>query len=188
MFESRGSSKMGNVSKDETRKRMMRAVCDLMDQGLPIGEISGILVTEFCSVDKMYVSRYFGDLAGLLMESIQFLLTEEMHSMISDDVFPVEGSFVVHPHIEKAFKLATYLSGQGVNADGLAQIAKVVSAVYARQLEERFGLRPSQALREAKFGILFIAGFLSFGNALDLGHDAMQAFFDQRLNGLNQAH
>lgn len=177
---------MANVSKVETCKKMMQAVCDLMDQGVPIGEISGIAITEHCSVDKMYVNRYFGDLAGLLMETIQYLLTEEMRSMISHDVFPVEGTFVVHSHIEKAFRLATYLSGQELYADRLGQIGQVVSAVYAKQLQEKFGLEPSQALREAKLGIMFIAGYLSFGNALDLGQEAMQAFFDQRMKSLSK--
>ena len=65
---------MGNVSKQETCTRMMRAVVELMDEGFPVNEISGFTVTEHCGVDKMYVNRYFQDLAGLFMATIEHLL------------------------------------------------------------------------------------------------------------------
>jgi len=177
---------MANIGRGETRLKMIQAVCELMDQGISVSEISGIAVTEYCSVDKMYVNRYFGELPDLFMETIQYLLTEEMRSMISRDVFPVSGSFSVHPHIEKAFKLATFLSGQEAYADRLSQLGKVVSEVYAKQLQDNFGLLPSEALSEAKFGIMFIAGYLSFGGALNLGQKEMQDFFDHRLMGLKK--
>jgi hypothetical protein len=61
---------MSNVSKIQTRLKMIQAVCHLMDEGVAIGEISGVAVTDYCSVDKMYISRYFGDLAGLFMETV----------------------------------------------------------------------------------------------------------------------
>ena len=177
---------MTNVSKIENQLKMIQAVCDLLDKGTPVSEISGIAITEQCSVDKMYVHRYFGDLAELFMSTIQHLLTVEMQSMISRDVFPVKGTFFVHPHIEKAFKLAMFLSGQQAYADRLTELGHIVSAVYAKQLQDAFGLKPSQALFEAKLGIMFIAGYLSFGKALDLGPEAMQEFFDLRLEGLKK--
>jgi len=175
---------MANVSKSETQLKMIQAVCHLMDQGVSVGEISGIAVTEYCSVDKMYVNRYFGDLPDLLMETIQYLLTEEMPSMLSSDVFPKLGTFSVNPHIEKAFKLATYLSGQEAFADRLVQLGEVVSGVYAKQLQDNFGLKPSHALSEAKFGIMLIAGYLSFGSALNLGQNEIQDFLNRRLESL----
>jgi hypothetical protein len=177
---------MSNVSKIQTRLKMIQAVCDLMDKGVSVSEISGIAITEHCSVDKMYINRYFGDLAELFMSTIQHLLTVEMYSMISSDVFPVKGTFIVHPHIEKAFKLATFLSGQEAYADRLTELGHIVSAAYAKQLQDTFGLKSSQALFEAKLGIMFIAGYLSFGKALDLGPEAMQEFFDLRLEGLKK--
>ncbi|NBO56446.1 MAG: TetR/AcrR family transcriptional regulator, partial [Actinobacteria bacterium] len=61
---------MVNVSKEETRRRMICAVSELMDQGISISEISGLTVTEYCGVDKMYVNRYFEDLSGLFLETI----------------------------------------------------------------------------------------------------------------------
>jgi len=175
---------MANVSKSKTQLKMIQAVCHLMDQGVSVGEISGIAVTEYCSVDKMYVNRYFGDLPDLLMETIQYLLTEEMPSMLSNDVFPKLGTFSVNPHIEKAFKLATYLSGQEAFADRLAQLGAEVSGVYAKQLQDNFGLKPSHALSEAKFGIMLIAGYLSFGTALNLGQKEIQDFLNRRLGSL----
>lgn len=78
---------MGNASKEETRVIMMRAVVELMDEGLAVSEISGLAVTEHCGVDKMYVNRYFEDLSGLFLETIQYLLTEQLGSMLSQDVF-----------------------------------------------------------------------------------------------------
>ena len=78
---------MSNVSKEETRAKMMRAVVELMDEGFAVSEISGLTVTEHCGVDKMYVNRYFEDLTGLFLETIQYLLTEQLSSMLSQDVY-----------------------------------------------------------------------------------------------------
>jgi hypothetical protein len=157
---------MSNVSKIRTRLKMIQAVCDLMDEGVSVSEISGIAITEHCSVDKMYINRYFGELAELFMATIQHLLTVEMQSMTARDVFPVKGTFVVHPHVEKAFKLATHLSGQVAYADRLSQVGQTITAAYAKQLEASFGLKASVALNEAKLGILLMAGYLMFGDAV----------------------
>lgn len=171
---------MGNVSKVNTRTKMIQAVCHLMDDGVAIGEISGIAITEHCSVDKMYISRYFGDLAGLFMETVQYLLSEEVRSMMSVDVFPIKESFFVDPNIEKAFKLAVFLSGHEAYADRLSQLGQNVAAVRAKQLQDTFGLSPSRAIKEAKLGIMLMAGYLSFGRALNLDRQSMQEFFDLR--------
>ena len=171
---------MSNVSKIQTRLKMIQAVCDLMDKGVPVSEISGIAITEHCSVDKMYINRYFGDLAELFMSTIQHLLTVEMQSMTASDVFPVKGTFIVHPNVEKAFKLATHLSGQVAHADRLSQVGQTITAAYAKQLEVSFGLKASVALKEAKLGILLMAGYLMFGDAVKLDREEMQKFFDSR--------
>jgi len=171
---------MSNVSKIQTRLKMIQAVCHLMDDGVAIGEISGVAVTDYCSVDKMYISRYFGDLAGLFMETVQYLLSEGARSMMSVDVFPIKESFFVDPNIEKAFRLATSLSGNEAYAERLSQLGQNVVAVRAKQLQETFGLSPSRAIKEAKLGIMLMAGYLSFGKALNLDRQSMQEFFDLR--------
>jgi len=88
---------------------MIRAVVELMDEGFPVNEISGFTVTEHCGVDKMYVNRYFQDLAGLFMATIEHLLVERMNSMISTDVFSTTTQ-KIDANVEKAFKIASHLS------------------------------------------------------------------------------
>lgn len=171
---------MANVSRVQTRLKMISAVCDLMDKGVPVSEISGIVITEHCFVDKMYVNRYFGDLAELFMATIEHLLTKEMKSMNASDVFPDKRTLIVHPNVEKAFKLATYLSGQETHAERLSQVAQTVTSTYAKQLEDSFGLKTPVALKEAKLGIMLMVGYLLFGDAIGLEHEEMRKFFDAR--------
>jgi hypothetical protein len=100
--------------------------------------------------------------------------------MMSVDVFPIKESFFVDPNIEKAFRLATSLSGNEAYAERLSQLGQNVVAVRAKQLQETFGLSPSRAIKEAKLGIMLMAGYLSFGKALNLDRQSMQEFFDLR--------
>ena len=170
---------MGNVSKQETCTRMMRAVVELMDEGFPVNEISGFTVTEHCGVDKMYVNRYFQDLAGLFMATIEHLLVERMNSMISTDVFSTTTQ-KIDANVEKAFKIASHLSEKKDCQDRLTELGRVVSATYAKQLEEAFGLSPKRALLEAKIGLLFINGYLSLGTILELEPQVLNDILGQR--------
>lgn len=171
---------MANLSKETTREKMILAVYELVCNGMAVSSISGHAVTEYCSVDKMYVSRYFGDLPGLYLATIEYLLTVRMNSMISTDVFPMEAEMNLDPNIEVAFKLATFMSGQREHKERLTEIGRIVTAVYAKQLETNFGVDESRAIQEAKFGLMFIAGFLSIGNLLELDSRVLQDFLDRR--------
>lgn len=170
---------MGNVSKEETRAKMMRAVVELMDEGLAVSEISGHTVTEHCGVDKMYVNRYFEDLSGLFLETIQYLLTEQLGSMLSQDVFSV-GDLAVDPNVGHAFRIASHLSGREDCHDRLIALARVVSNVFAKQLQNNFGLDQKRALSEAKFGLMAMSGYLIFGDLLEVDPKNMREVLQER--------
>jgi hypothetical protein len=177
---------VANQSQATTREKMILAVYELVWSGMAVSSISGHAVTEYCSVDKMYVNRYFGDLPGLYLATIEYLLTVRMNSMISTDVFPMEGEMNLDPNIEVAFKLATFMSGQQEHKERLTQIGRIVTAVYAKQLERNFDVDESRAIQEAKFGIMFIAGFLSIGNVLELDSRVLHDFLDRRRDELKR--
>ena len=177
---------MANLSKEMTREKMIHAVYELVCQGRAVNSITGHAVTEYCSVDKMYVNRYFGDLPGLYLATIEHLLTVRMNSMISTEVFPLQGTMELDPNIEDAFKLASFLSGEQEHHERLTEIGRIISAVYAKQLVENFGVGESRAVQEAKFGLLFIAGFLSIGHLLELDSNGVQDFLDRRREELKK--
>jgi len=170
---------MGNVSKQETRKAMLRAVVELMDEGLAVSEISGLTVTEHCGVDKMYVNRYFEDLSGLFLETIQYLLTEQLGSMLSQDVFSVDG-LAVDPNVGHAFRIASHLSGRADCHDRLVSLARVVSNAYAKQLQNNYGMNQKRALSEAKFGLMAMSGYLIFGHLLEVDPKNMRELLQER--------
>jgi AcrR family transcriptional regulator len=170
---------MANVSKQETRATMMRAVVELMDEGLAVSEISGLTVTEHCGVDKMYVNRYFEDLSGLFLETIQYLLTEQLGSMLSQDVFFV-GGLAVDPNVGHAFRIASHLSGRADCHDRLIALARVVSNAYAKQLENNYGMDKKRALSEAKFGLTAMSGYLIFGHLLEVDPKNMRELLQER--------
>ncbi len=170
---------MGNVSKEETRATMMRAVVELMDEGLAVSEISGLTVTEHCGVDKMYVNRYFEDLTGLLLETVQYLLTEQLSSMLSQHVFDV-GSLTVDPNVGHAFRIASHLSGRADCHDRLIALARVVSNAYAKQLENNYGMDKKRASSEAKFGLTAMSGYLIFGHLLEVDPKNMRELLQER--------
>ena len=170
---------MGNVSKEETRATMMRTVVELMDEGFAVSEISGHTVTEHCGVDKMYVNRYFEDLSGLFLGTIQYLLTEQLGSMLWQDVFSV-GGLAVDPNVGHAFRIASHLSGRADCHDRLIALARVVSNAYAKQLEDHYGMDKKRALIEAKFGLTAMSGYLIFGHLLEVDPKNMREVLQER--------
>lgn len=168
----------------ETRGRLISSVIDLMAEGREVGAITGLAVTEHSNVDKMYVNRYFGDLSGLFVATIEELLTVRLGSMLSPSVFPGGNFASPDPNVVLAFKIVIYLSSTGEHRENLTDVGRIITSVYAQQLQSVFGMNAIEAKNEARLGVMFIAGYLSVGTYLEVDETFLAKMFAGRLQYL----
>jgi AcrR family transcriptional regulator len=173
-------------SVDHTKQLLVDAVLRLLDDQVPVGTMTGTLITATAGVDKMYIRRYFGGLDNLLLSTLEELLAKRMKSLISTNVFdPVAGGRI-DARIAQAFEIFGHLSANPELTPRLREVGEVVVHVYARQLREEFNLSEAEATREAIGGLLWVVGYLSVGHLMPMRQSEVLDWLSMRREGLRR--
>lgn len=99
--------------------------------------------------------------------------------MLSEDVFFVDG-LVVDSNVGHAFRIASHLSGRADCHDRLVALARVISNALAKQLQNKYRMDRKCALREAKFALLAMSGYLIFGDLLEVDPKSLREVLQER--------
>jgi len=153
----------------------------LLGEGIRVAKLTSRQVTERASLDKMYVSRFFGNLDGLLFAVLENLLAARMRSLISSDVFALGRP---NTNVIRAFEIYSYLARDEELEPRLRQLAEVVIAVYKNQLSAEFGLEDKEAAREAVIGLVWLVGHLSVGHLMPMQPSELDSMMAGRRNQL----
>lgn len=153
---------------DQIKQALIESTELLLNEGVPVSEISSRAVTDKAKIDKMYVNRYFGGLDQLFVAVVQDLLTSRMKTLIGTDIFVPELGGDINPIIRQAFAIYSHIAHNRDSQEALTVMVSTIIEVYMQQLSQEFGFSKSEARREAKLGFVLLTGYLSIGHILPI--------------------
>ncbi len=173
---------VGTVYKDaaEIKHLLIGATIDLLKSGVSVADITARSITSQANLDKMYVSRFFGNKDNLFLATVIELVGTRMSSLIGADVFDAAGSGQIDPQVALAFDLFTYLAKKPDLEPQLRGLAETVLGLYRLQIEKEFGLTGTLAERQAVLGLMALVGYLSVGHLIPVDNREIATWVEGR--------
>lgn len=173
---------VGTVYKDaaEIKHLLIGATIDLLKSGVSVADITARSITSQANLDKMYVSRFFGNKDNLFLATVIELVGTRMSSLIGADVFDAAGSGQIDPQVALAFDLFTYLAKKPDLEPQLRGLAEAVLELYRLQIEKEFGLTGTLAERQAVLGLMALVGYLSVGHLIPVDNREIATWVEGR--------
>lgn len=173
---------VGTVYKDaaEIKHLLIGATIDLLKSGVSVADITARSITSQANLDKMYVSRFFGNKDNLFLATVIELVGTRMSSLIGADIFDAAGSGQIDPQVALAFDLFTYLAKKPDLEPQLRGLAEAVLELYRLQIEKEFGLTGTLAERQAVLGLMALVGYLSVGHLIPVDNREIATWVEGR--------